>query len=69
MFAKSNDGVQPVSTAEQQQSLTLAKSAKHDTNAQISTISRGVTIVGKILGEGTVILCMCWVKSKENSVL
>src|SRR3984885_10103411 len=54
MFAKSNDGVQPVSAAEQQRSLTLAKSAKHDTNAQISTISRGVTIVGKILDDGTV---------------
>jgi cytoskeletal protein CcmA (bactofilin family) len=54
MFAKSNDGVQPVSAAEQQRSLTLAKSAKHDTNAQISTIGRGVTIVGQILGEGTV---------------
>jgi cytoskeletal protein CcmA (bactofilin family) len=54
MFAKSNDGAQLVSTARQQESLTVAKSAKHDTDDQISTISRGVTIVGKILGEGTV---------------
>jgi cytoskeletal protein CcmA (bactofilin family) len=54
MFAKSNDGVQPLSIAEQQQSLTVAKSARHDTDDQISTISRGVTIVGKILCEGTV---------------
>jgi cytoskeletal protein CcmA (bactofilin family) len=54
MFAKSNDGVQPVSIAQQQQSLTVAKSARRDTDAQISTIGRGVTIVGKILSEGTV---------------
>jgi cytoskeletal protein CcmA (bactofilin family) len=54
MFAKSDDGVQPFSFAQQQQLLTVAKSAKHDTDDQISTISRGVTIVGKILGEGTV---------------
>lgn len=54
MFAKSNDGVQPFSIAQQQQSLTVAKSAKRDTDDQVSTISRGVTIVGKIVGEGTV---------------
>jgi cytoskeletal protein CcmA (bactofilin family) len=42
------------SIAQQQQSLTVAKSAKRDTDAQISTIGRGVTIVGKILSEGTV---------------
>ena len=54
MFAKSNDGVQPFSIAQQQQLLTVAKSAKRDTDDQVSTISRGVTIVGKIVGEGTV---------------
>ena len=48
MFAKSNDGVQPFSIAQQQQSLTVAKSAKRDTDDQVSTISR------QIVGEGTV---------------
>jgi cytoskeletal protein CcmA (bactofilin family) len=54
MFTKSNEGVQPFSIAEQQKSLPVAKSVKHDANTQISTISHGVTIVGKILSEGTV---------------
>jgi cytoskeletal protein CcmA (bactofilin family) len=54
MFAKSNDGVRPFSIALQQQLLTVAKSAKHDIDDQVSRISRGVTIVGKIVGEGAV---------------
>jgi cytoskeletal protein CcmA (bactofilin family) len=54
MFTKSNEDVQPFSIAEQQKSLPVAKSVKHDADTQISTISHGVTIVGKILGEGTV---------------
>jgi cytoskeletal protein CcmA (bactofilin family) len=54
MFAKSNDGVRPFSIAQQQQLLTVAKSAKRDIDDQVSRISRGVTIVGKIVGEGAV---------------
>jgi cytoskeletal protein CcmA (bactofilin family) len=50
MFAKSNDSVQPLSTAAPSSTVTSVKG----TDDQISTISRGVTIVGKILGEGTV---------------
>jgi cytoskeletal protein CcmA (bactofilin family) len=54
MFAKPNDSVQPLSTAGQApSSLTVPKSVK-DTEHQISTISHGVTVVGKILGEGTI---------------
>jgi hypothetical protein len=52
MFAKPNDSVQPLSTAGQAPSLTVP--TVKDTEDQISTISRGVTVVGKILGEGAI---------------
>jgi cytoskeletal protein CcmA (bactofilin family) len=53
MFGKSNDGDQPPS-AQQQQLPAGVKSGKHDLGDQVSTISNGLTVVGKIVGEGIV---------------
>jgi cytoskeletal protein CcmA (bactofilin family) len=54
MFGKSNDSDQPGSTTQQHQLPAIAKSGKPDSGDQVSTISRGITVVGKIGGEGTV---------------
>jgi cytoskeletal protein CcmA (bactofilin family) len=55
MFGKSkDDSDQLPATPEQHQLPAEAKSGEHASGDQISTISRGVTVVGKIVGEGTV---------------
>jgi cytoskeletal protein CcmA (bactofilin family) len=54
MFGKSNDSDQPPSIAQHHQSPVAAKSGENDSGDQVSTISRGMTVVGKIVGEGTV---------------
>jgi cytoskeletal protein CcmA (bactofilin family) len=54
MFGKSNDSDQPPSIARRHQMPGAAKSGENDSGDQVSTISRGMTVVGKIVGEGTV---------------
>ena len=55
MFGKSkDDNDQLPSTAQQLQLPGETKSGEPASNDQISTISRGVTVIGKIVGEGTV---------------
>jgi hypothetical protein len=53
MFAKANDSVQPLSAVQQAPLLSVTKPTK-DRDDQVSTISRGVTVVGKIVGEVTI---------------
>ena len=55
MFGKSkDDSDQLASTTQQHQLPAGEKSGDHASGDQISTISRGMTVVGKIMGEGTV---------------
>jgi cytoskeletal protein CcmA (bactofilin family) len=55
MFGKSkDDNDQLPSTAQQHELPAAAKSGGSASGDQISTISRGMTVVGKIVGEGTV---------------
>ena len=55
MFGKSkDDSDQLPATLQQPQLAAPAKSAEHASGDQISTISRGMTVVGKIVGEGAV---------------
>jgi cytoskeletal protein CcmA (bactofilin family) len=53
MFAKANDSVQPLSAVQQAPLLSVTKPTK-DRDDQVSTISRGVTVVGTIVGEVTI---------------
>jgi cytoskeletal protein CcmA (bactofilin family) len=54
MFGKSkDDNDQLPSPVQQPERLAVAKSAEQGSTDQVSTISRGTTIVGKISGEGT----------------
>jgi len=55
MFGKSKDDSDELPpTAQQHQLPAEAKSGEPASGDQISTISRGMTVVGKIIGEGTV---------------
>jgi len=55
MFGKSrDDSDQLPATLQQPQLPAAAKSAEHASGDQISTISRGMIVVGKIVGEGAV---------------
>jgi cytoskeletal protein CcmA (bactofilin family) len=59
MFGKSRDGNDPVFPQVKQQPAGIAPARHHPveghpSNEQVSAISRGVTVVGKIYGEGTV---------------
>jgi cytoskeletal protein CcmA (bactofilin family) len=53
MFAKANDSVQPLLAVQQAPLLSVTKPTK-DRDDQVSTISRGVTVVGTIVGEVTI---------------
>jgi hypothetical protein len=54
MFGKSkDDNDQLPSPVQQPEQPAVAKSAEQGSTDQVSTISRGMTIVGKISGEGT----------------
>src|SRR6476620_2643250 len=54
MFGKSkDDNDQLPSPVQQPERPAVAKSAEQGSTDQVSTISRGMTIVGKISGEGT----------------
>jgi cytoskeletal protein CcmA (bactofilin family) len=55
MFGKSKDNSDQLpSTAQQHQLPAGAKSGEHASGDQISTVCRGMTVVGKIVSEGTV---------------
>ena len=54
MFGKSKDDNDPLpSTVQQPQRPAAAKPAEKGSAEQVSTISRGMTVVGKIFGDGT----------------
>jgi hypothetical protein len=54
MFGKSKeDNDQKPSAAQQAQRTVATKPAEQGSADQVSTISRGMTVVGKIFGEGT----------------
>lgn len=54
MFGKSKeDNDQKPSAAQQAQRTVARKPAEQGSADQVSTISRGMTVVGKIFGEGT----------------
>jgi cytoskeletal protein CcmA (bactofilin family) len=54
MFGKSKDDNDQLPSAVQQPQPAATKSAERVSANEISTISRGMTVVGKIVGEGTV---------------
>src|ERR1700730_9168704 len=54
MFGKSKDDDDQLPPAVQQPQPVATKSAERVSANEISTISRGVTVIGKIVGEGTV---------------
>ena len=65
MFGKSkDDSDQLPATPEQHLLPAEAKSGQPASGDQISTINRGMTVVGKIVGEGTVTY---WARSRANS--
>ena len=54
MFGKSKDDNDQLPSTVQQPQPAATKSAERVSANEISTISRGMTVVGKIVGEGTV---------------
>ena len=54
MFGKSKDDNDQLPSAVQQTQPAATQSAERVSTNEISTISRGMTVVGKIMGEGTV---------------
>src|ERR1700720_1133868 len=54
MFGKSKDDNDQLPSAVQQPQPAATKSAERVSANEISTISRGMTVAGKIVGEGTV---------------
>ena len=54
MFGKSKDDNDQLPSAAQQPQLAATKSAERESANEISTVSRGMTVVGKIVSEGTV---------------
>ena len=54
MFGKSKDDNDQLPSAAQQTQPAATQSAERVSTNEISTISRGMTVVGKIMGEGTV---------------
>ena len=54
MFGKSKDDNDQLPSAAQQPQLAATKSAERESANEISTVSRGMTVVGKIVSEATV---------------
>src|ERR1700730_4651343 len=54
MFGKSKDDNDQLPSAAQQPQLATTKSAERESANEISTVSRGMTVVGKIVSEATV---------------
>jgi len=54
MFGKSKDDNDQLPSAAQQPQLAATKSAERESAHEISTVSRGMTVVGKIVSEATV---------------